>query len=443
MKRVFWITFILAIMGTSFVVAGETPPEFKVDQEASNYPTDRSVRDEIDAYLGSKGYNMGDNSRESGGDFFIAIGTGTIQASRKSPNYLSSRINAFEKAMAVAKKQMVQSIGIKIQKDLLIEYTEGEDPVARKNKEAEAMKSPSILDKTTALVNAKLDQMLADEGVDLSKPAPVEKVQQIVSSEIFEKFTRTVANARVVGMQAMKVFEASPDGNKGQIGVITVYSEKLHKMADAMFSGSSTNLPQGSPKQPIINQIPSDKLVLLSTFGVQQKTDENGRLVLVAFGQGIPKTNSPRSLDAAYGKAKINAMDALRSFAGEIAAVENDVYEFESVQELEGGMEQYENESYYKDKIKTYAAALKISGIATIKRWEAVHPLVNKRVAGVVIAWSPSSAAKAQKRGAKMATQPQKKSGSSSQPKNEVYKSGSNQGGSYRGSGAAADDDSF
>lgn len=443
MKRYILVILLIAGMGVAVPVAGETPPEFQVDQEAPQFPEDRSVKDEMDDFLAESGYVEGANTRDGGGEFFIAIGTGTIQAARNNPAYMSSRINAFEKAMLAAKKQMVEFVGVEIQKDVMNDYTEGENPLERKQKDDEAMKSPDMFNKAKALLNTKLDNLLAEEGIDLSKPVPIEAIKKAVTSEVFEKFTRTVANTRIVGIQSMKVFEASTDGKKGQIGVIAVYSEKLQKMADAMFSGGTTNLPDGTPKQPIVDQLPTDKLILLSTFGVQQKTDENGRLVLVAFGQGVPKSDSPRSLDAAYDKAKMEALGALRSFAGEVAAVESDMYEFESIQEFEDGMEQYESESYYKEKIKTNADALKISGIAKIKSWEAVHPLTNKKVAGVIVVWSPSSVAQASKMGKKMATQPQKSPPASAQPKKDVYKSGSNQGGSYRGASAVADKDSF
>lgn len=443
MRRILLVALMIMVCSCSLALAADVSPEFKVDQATPDYSVDRGVKDEIESFLNEKGYSEGLNSRDKGGDFFIATGSGTIQAARNSSAYMTSRINAYEKAMMAAKKQMVEFIGVEISKEVSSDYTEGEDPAVRKKKDAEALKQPSILDKTSALVHAKLDKLLEDEGVDLSKPVPQEAIQKAVTSEEFAKVTRAAASARIVGMQTMKVFEVSPDGSKGQIGVIAVYSDKLHMMANALFSGGATGIPSGTPKKPIIEQLPQDKLILLSTFGVQQKTDEKGRLVLVAFGEGVPKTASPRSLDAAYEKAKLEAMGSLRSFAGEIAAVETDMSEFESTKELEEGMEQYQNESYYKEKIKTSAAALKISGAAKISSWEIKHPLTNQKVVGVIVAWSPDSAAQAGKFGKKMASQPQKNSASAGQPRNGTYKSGSNQGGSFQSSGAEADADSF
>ena len=438
---------IIAYLFTGIAFAGSPSPEFGVDETSSRFHN-RSVKEDIDDFLTNQGFSEGENARPQGGDIFIAVGTGIIEAPRSSPSYMSSRINAFDKAMIAAKSQMVEYLGVSIQNEVLDEYSEGQSPAERKKKKEAVIASqaaPSIFDKALALVNAKLDSLLVEEGVDLNKPVPKETLKKVVASGVFEKFTKTAANARIVGMQAWKVFEASPDGRKGQIGVVAVYSEKLHRMADALFSGNSSGLPEGVPKKRIVEQIPRDGKVLLTTFGVQQKTDENGKLVLVAFGQSVPKSDNPRSFDAAYDKAKLEAMSSLRSFAGEIALVESDLAKFESVEEFENGMEDYRNEEYFRKKVKTKADALKVSGIKKIYRWEDVHPLTNKKVAGVVISWSPDSAAKASELSNKMATVPQKTGskgpsfgiGSTRQP------TGNNQGGSYHGAGATADKDSF
>ncbi|PLX78666.1 MAG: hypothetical protein C0616_13820, partial [Desulfuromonas sp.] len=134
---------------------------------------------------------------------------------------------------------------------------------------------------------------------------------------------------------------------------------------------------------------------------------------------------------------------ALRSFAGEVAVVKTDLHDSESTQEFDDNTESYANDQYFSEKVKTTAEALKVSGITKISRWEAVHPLVNKKVVGVVLSWSPGSAATAMDMGQKMSKKPQKKSYSGASAKQESYQSGSNQGGNYRAAGATADEDSF
>jgi len=445
MKKCLFLSVLVASILALAVNVSASGSFFEVDETPSQFQEHRSVRDDIMEFFADKGYTEGINSRDSGGDIFIAVGIGTIQAPRNSNAYMRSRINAFDKAMLAAKKQMVEYIGIDIQNTVVNDYAEGESPAYRRKREADAsaaLETPDLLEKTRMLVSAKLDQLLREEGVDLTKPVPPETVKKAVTSDVFEKFTRSVGTTRVVGMQPWKVFEESPDGAKGQIGVVAVYSEKLHKMADALYRGQYASLPQGTPRKPVAKQIPKDERVLLTTFGVQQRTDENGQLVLVAFGQGVPRTQSTRSVDAAYDKAKLDAMSQLRSFAGEIAAVESEAYQYENVNEFEGGMEQFENEEYFRDKVQTKAGALKIAGIQKIHRWKAVHPLTNQPVVGVVIAWSPSGARHASQLASQMSATPQAARVHSKSPKGN-YRTGSDQSGAYSNSGASADEDSF
>jgi hypothetical protein len=439
------LIFMSIILTTGVAFAADVPPEFQVDETASQMTEPREVRDDIDDFLSSKGFSEGLNDK-NGKEIFIATGVNVIQAPRNSPAYMRSRVNSFDKAMMEAKRQMTEYIRISIQTEAVSDYSEGESPDSRKqkaSKAAAAQVEPGMFEKTSALVNAKLDKLLEDEGVDMSKPVPEETLQKVLTSDVFEKFTKTVASARIVGMQSWKVFEQSPDGDKGEIGVIAVYSDKLHMMANALFGGKTSVLPQGAPREPIVDQIPKNLDVLLTTFGVQQKTDENGNLALVSFGQGVPRTNSKRSLSSAYDKAKMNAMSALRSFAGEIATVEAELNQFESVKEFENGMEEYQNEEYYRQKIKTQADALKFSGIHKIHRWKSTHPLTNQQVVGVVIYWSPDSAAQAGAIGNKMAKEPQKKKKASNASQSNTIKAGSNQKGFYKAQGAAADENSF
>ena len=116
-----------------------------------------------------------------------------------------------------------------------------------------------------------------------------------------------VANARIAGAQVYKTFEVLPDGNQGDIGVILIYSKKLHQLANAIYAFNFASLPQDAPRKPLKDQIPTDPAVLLGTFGVNMKIDSDGYPALIAYGQAAPRTNSSNSLNAAYNKHNLNA----------------------------------------------------------------------------------------------------------------------------------------
>ena len=203
-------------------------------------------------------------------------------------------------------------------------------------------------------------------------------------------------------------------------------------------------IPNGIPKKPIAQQIPTDKVVLLTTFGVQQKLNENGELVLVAFGQEGAVSSSQTSANAASRKAQLNAFAAIREFAGENVSVGSDMLNAETTTEYENAAEEYKNSSAFAEKIKATAAKMKISGITTLKRWQAKHPISGQYVYGVICTWSPSSAARATALKATMdAAKNAAATGVSARPAAPAANESKLQQKSFQGAGASADEDAF
>lgn len=454
-------TFLAALAAATFTCAATaqeasmSTPEDAVGNEAA--VEQKSVRDMINEYLEAKGMNQGENTKKDGSRFYVAVGYGTIQAPLDNRGYIGSRVNAFNKAMLDAKATMVEYLGTRIATDTELACAEGDfanpppeapesNPIADKLKTIEAVakaasewadpESNPIAYKLKNFLVAKLDNALRAEGVDPNdNEAAAAAVKRIAASEQYRKTISTMARSEVVGMQAMCSFEGVPSGEKGQIGVVAIWSPKLGRMAAAMAGGGS--LPGGVGKRPIKEQIPSDKKVLLSTFGVQQKIDENGKLVLVSYGQAGAASASPMSANAAYDKAKHNAMAALREFAGETVAVAKDSLQAETEQDYEDETSDYEDQSAFSKRTKATADAMNIAGIAQVKSWECKHPLSGRMVYGVVCSWSPESAARAQsmKRAMDAAAAGARGYGAS-QPV-------ANPNGSLQGQGADADEDAF
>ena len=349
-----------------------------------------SVRDMIDNYLQGKGWTEGENQKASG-SFFVSVGIGEIQAPLDNPGYIGSRVIAYDKAMLYAKEKMVEYLGMSISTETELSYTEGD--IGAATTRMPVSKATSFMDKFHKLFKAKLDNVLRKEGVDPDaedKAAAAKAAKKLLASEQYRKMTRSLARAQVTGMQVCCSFESVPAGKKGQIGVVAIWSPKLQAMAETMSTGGK--LPSGVAKTRIEEQIPTDKTTLLSTFGVQQKINENGKLVLVSFGQAAAMTDSPMAAKAAYEKAKLNALEGLRSFAGETVAVANDMTKAESFEEFELAADEYEDLSAFQGKIRAVAGKMGISGATTVKRWECVHPLAKRKAYGVVLAWSPNQA---------------------------------------------------
>lgn len=393
MNKLIYGAICVAIAGISF--AQEAVPAEETVQDKCAV-AEKSVQDMIDAFLASKGWVPGENVKD-GKKFFVATGTGVIQAPRSKPApYIGSRVNAFNKAMLEAKKNMVEYLGVSIQSETEKSYQEGTFP---KPEEAQAKgEDPNSLGyKLKSLVHAKLDKALRSEGVDpdaANKEAAAKAAKKLLASEQYKKMVRTAAQAQVVGFQAVCTFEGTPSSDKGEIGVVAIWSPKLQEMAASILTGAP--VAKGKAKNPIRDQIATDPGALLSTFGVQQKIDEAGDLVLVGFGQAGGLSESKMAAKGAQSKAKANALAAIREFAGENVAVATDMLSAESTEEFENAAEEYQDQSAFSEKIKATAAKLDISGIAVLKNWSFKHPLTGTTAYGCICTWAPKQAASAQ-----------------------------------------------
>ncbi len=430
-----------------------------VEYDEGDISSEKSVGDLLDAFLAEKGWSEGTNTK--GNSFFIvARGVGLVAAPVNHPSYNSSRGRAFTKAMLEAKSQLAAYLSSTIQTAAVHRLAEIPEPAPSSPEDQVAaamagMPDESVCGKMVTLVHQTLDNALEKSGYNADATradaqAKLDeakaKVKDLATQEEYSNSIAVAANAAISGLQAFYTAEAN-----GEIGVITIWSPKLAETAAAMVTGKS--VPKTKPKAPIAKQIPTDKKTLMSTFGVQQKINEKGDLVLVAYAQTGTKSDSRNSKKIAERIATDLARAELRNFAGETAQLSNALEDAETLNEYTDGSVDYKDERSYESFVKTAAAKMEMNGIQIIKRWDAKHPVSGRTVVGAVATWSPAEAqlarknkklieatakdGAARKRSIPSETEPNAQKKSSATPKPTIKAS------EYLGSGSSGDDDAF
>ena len=396
--------------------------EFEVVENVSSpsEEDDVEVGDIMNAFLESKGWEDGPNKNsKTGREFFIALGEQEILAPYNSKSFITSRQNAYTMAMARAKRSMVEHLGVDIETSMIMEMKEPSEKreearlaaiksdvtaIEEKMKASKGFKSDlqkkgeewdsefvkALGSGADRMYREKLDNQLKEKGIDPNQPVDAQLLKKEFS-QTFQEATKALAQSRVSGVQAYTTFEHLPkEKKKGSIGVIAIWSEKLHAMSLSIAKGKSL-VPPGIPNLPIKQQIPKDKKSLLMTFGVQLKTDENGMLNLVSFCQEGQRNK--RAKVTAQRQARLCAQKQIKQYAGESLYSSSTKENAESLEAFEGDMEIYENDSSFEDTIKTVSEKMKISGISTLHNWHTKHPVTKQVIRGVVVSWSPDSAA--------------------------------------------------
>ena len=362
----------------------------------------KSPRSDVDKFLKSKNMKRGRNTKKDGTPYFIFVGDGEISASRDNKMIHDARHAAFAEAFIEAKTEYVKSLGLNITRELssktyenLMPDTMAEDAI----KTAVGTDSGSF-DKIKKLISVKLDSALKEEGyspemADAEKEAIKKKVLR--SREITNFFTAS-AQSMVSGFQSYKIFESSNTGERGSITVVALWSPKLNQLARAI-QGGSTNVPKGAPKKPIEEQLKLDNPdSLLASFGTKMYVNENGNLVLVAYGHASPSfENDPGALSTACDIAEGRAYENIVSYANEQVMYENMRKEVDQAETFEqAGMQAYESMQgrEYNNLIKS-KSSMKLTGQQVIGTYPIRNPLYNSTDCVAVVQWSAEGVAAA------------------------------------------------
>ena len=116
-----------------------------------------------------------------------------------------------------------------------------------------------------------------------------------------------------------------------------------------------------------------------------------GELSVLSYSQAGMKTGSSLSEKAAFSAAKLKAERAIIQLRDEAIELEESINSLEVTTEGNDGlMEYYLEENIRKRQVASAQGSLQ--GATVLKRWKQRHPVTGRLVAGVVVAWSPSSA---------------------------------------------------
>jgi len=368
-------------------------------------------------YIAKRGWSLGLNPDGK----FVAVGIAPISAKPTDYQFATMRVNAYTKAMLDAKASIARFVATEIKTEVLHNY--GTTSELRKQREeavaAQGRKNAGILEKVKMLINAKLDNSLKAEGVVLDSPQAAEQAGKLLNQDSFNLLIESSAQAFVSGLVCNKIFEED-----GQMAVVAYYSDNSRIMADAI--AGKGNAPKVTPRQgdPLPKWVASltPKQQLYPSFGVQLTSDSDGNIVILSYGQAVAQTPSGNSIRNAEESASTMADGYIRQFAGEMVSYNNVLEKLEKTEEFDTGIVNSIAEDFQDTAIKAKADGLKISGIQTIRTWDAKDTRSNKFICGVVRSWSLADATAAKELGHQMMDSPA--AGPRSSPQGSTQQSG-------------------
>jgi len=354
----------------------------------------KDPRDEAASLLRAKG-NAWTPGYHKDTDRLIAIGSATIavKSSDGAFDFGEARAIAFEEAMMDAKKQLANMLAMSVSTSV----TSSRASKRGTNKPPKAAPSNagpvSMGEKISALANSYMDEALNSQGITPGQ-ATEEQIKEVTRRKDFQAGLKTAAAAELYGAYAWRTFEEINPGKKGRIAVIVMCTAKSKQMALAMLGEGEA--PTGKAKTSNFEHVSElhDNGTLLYTFGVRQRTNENGELCLLAFGQAAAEGDGDWDIEDAEGYADDAAISALRMFAGEALVTSRDAKRGATLKGFADKSEEYTNTSMRKESIKSVADTMPMPGAMPLTYKTEIHPLVgdSNPIVVRVYEWNLSSA---------------------------------------------------
>jgi hypothetical protein len=350
----------------------------------------KSALDQAEETLMQKGWYQGYDIKTKR---FIAIGSAAIKVPSGHPQFYLARKTSYTQAMLDAKKALASFLSQEVSRNIESRYSEPSYGNALEGLQESVPEAPSMIEKAQMLIHSELDALLAEKGIDpnADSEAAAAVVKDLILQSGFQDVIKATARAEVAGLFAYQIYEVAPKQNTGDIAVIAIMSPTTRQLSGAMMGLNPAPIQKAkSSISEWANGISVETLI--STHGVKVRTDENGFLNLIAFGQSKPQSPSSMAIDGARKKARLAAMGELRSFAGEAVTAQESGGVSESYEEYADGTSAYASEESIEITVTARAESLSMPGISAVRRWSGVDSRSNEQIEGVILSWNLGSA---------------------------------------------------
>lgn len=311
---------------------------------------------------------------KNGNYFFTGSAPIAVPAGKKG--HALSRTIAYTEAFAKARIAFQQFLEVEISSAMKSLAEEGGD---------------SKIDPVIAgLVKESMAKKAQAAGIDPNDPAAFSKFMKdkVVGSASFKSEVSAVGAGFQQGLMTFASLSSTTE-----VGVIAHFSQRNLNVARALWSNQVTDLKEGKAGSVLKEQMPKTPGEWASTFGVRVRRNEKGEYCVVGFGHGVAASNSRRSISNASSKARLLAMEEIKSFAGSEIAFSELEERAQSSAEV-GGQEFALNSETFKQSIEQKKTSLKISGLTQVAS-QVVKLPSGEIVVIAAFAWVPSATIKA------------------------------------------------
>jgi hypothetical protein len=396
----------LALFLAAPAVAQETVEEVTSNPSNAVMAEDwgTGITDTMEEYLresasgDQRGWRLGRHENNPSGGY-IGWGRAPIQVPMSDERYGQARTAAYQAAYSNAMDEFARTMSIDIAVETINESFRDEQGASRIDPESTDSFLEALGDRVSTLSIEALNQGLERLGADPdSLPRYDRGEKHRLAQDLLTQRVATEAAARIRGVRTLATFEDGRD-----VGMLIIHHPRLERLADRMLTGAAAS-PKSGDVDAILGRVDdlSDSELVFQQ-GVRVIPDSEGIPVVLSFGQASPavtKADSDRRIRMAISDsrqvAESQADGGITQFLNStvFASSETELVssEYQDIQQVGRQLVRSEGASVYQDvyEMIRLTARAEVSGITTIRRWQANHPDTGHLYTGVVRMWTPS-----------------------------------------------------
>ncbi|MFC0875408.1 DUF6844 domain-containing protein [Saccharicrinis sp. FJH2] len=361
-----------------------------VQVEVLEFPEDKLTESVMNS-LARQGKSL--DAINSDGSIYV-IASGTTTRPSNMPGFILSRNVAYSIAEMTAKMNLLRMAGEQITSgrgfEMIDDKIIGEDP--------DQKKKAGMLKKAKMVMDKSLDKALSALGVSDEE---IQKLNESNKKAVFEQkyneSIRSFVSGMVKGCAVVRICEGEAGNNDYQVSVCMKYSPEFQSLSAMIKNRDDSQAKQGkstNSMDKILGMTP-DKLV--GRMGTYITYDQNGDMVVYGFGQeevNASGTRASAEFSRAYSKARLSAVNNIKNFVAEDMIADEVSETTEKFQQYADGTDSYFSQQKWSQAVQSKSTTLNLP-TTMVRKWKGIHPVSKQNVAGVVVMWSPTIAARA------------------------------------------------
>ncbi|MCW7551416.1 hypothetical protein NX722_01915 [Endozoicomonas gorgoniicola] len=339
-------------------------------------------------------------------EVFIAYGKALVSVSSTSPDWGDARVIAYQEAQNKARENFLRQLYAQVSSDIIKESFKTSALPEFTPDELQAQSSAeSLLNKVAAYSHAVLDSKLEEQGIDPAeyKAAPLEK-RKTMLKQAFTKGVKTRSYGDLSGAMITNTFETTDVNGKTAVAVVMKTSVKMKNILTELRSSKGVITPDENRRGVNIEDyLEANEPNLMYEYGLRLFRDEEGYPVLLSFSQAGNSCN-PADYEECADNREFSYIEAYNDAMSHFAEAYNlngftESNTNKGKQKVTVARVNQSNETL-KETVTTILRETKamskmqsevkgLVGIYEAKKWSETHPVSNREINGVVLAWHP------------------------------------------------------